>query len=387
VHTALLTDEQRVARHPLSVDFDELIEIDPPWQAETAAEIEQTHFAKCFVQAIDFLQSARPPFVLWCHLGALGTTWDAPQEFRELYCEPGDPPPPTAAEVPDLLLPDDYDPDELLGISQAYSGQVSLLDACLGAFVEYLRGSPLGKDTLLALTSARGFPLGEHGRVGPCDDAPYSELVHVPLMLRFPDLRGASARSHALVEPADLWATLLDWWQIADRPPSPTGLSLMPAIDHISGAAAGSSGSVETTVGRAGHGPKVGRDVLVSDESFRDRVCIKGQAHVRAIHTPAWYMLGGVEPIAGRKCDLTRAANGGTDAGHADGEQPDSSFQNRNHLFAKPDDRWDVNDVASRCGEVAECLTDALDQYEQALQSGTIAALPPLGDVLLNGLE
>ena len=78
VTTALLTDEPQVARHPLAVDFDELIEIDPPWQPQTAGEIEQTHFARCFVQMIDWLEAARGPFLLWCHLGGLGTTWDAP---------------------------------------------------------------------------------------------------------------------------------------------------------------------------------------------------------------------------------------------------------------------------------------------------------------------
>ena len=37
VTSALLTDEPLVARHPLAVDFDELVEIDPPWQPQSAA--------------------------------------------------------------------------------------------------------------------------------------------------------------------------------------------------------------------------------------------------------------------------------------------------------------------------------------------------------------
>jgi arylsulfatase A-like enzyme len=322
VTTTLLTDEQLVSRHAMAVDFDELVEIDPPWQAEGAREIEQTHFARCMVQVIDFLQSAHPPFMLWCHLGGLATAWDAPLEFRQMYWEEGDPPPPDSAEVPDRMLSQDYDPDELLGISQAYAGQVSLLDTCLGALVEFLRTSPAGKETLLAITSARGFPLGEHGRVGPCDEALYSELAHVPLMLRFPDLHGATARSQALVEPSDLWATLLDWWGIAQRPPSPTGASLLPIING-------------------------------QHESPRDRLCIVGQDAQRAIRTPAWHLRSALE-----------------------GE-----------LFAKPDDRWDVNNVAIRCREVVECLTDALDQYQQTIQSGFAADLPPLSDVLVSGLE
>jgi len=322
VTTALLSDERLVSRHALAVDFDELIEIDPPWQAQGVAEIEQTHFAQCFVQAIDFLQSARPPLLLWCHLGGLATTWDAPREFRRAYWEPGDPQPPISAEVPDRVLPQDYDPDEVLGVTQAYSGQVSLLDTCLGALLEFLRAKPWAQETLLVLTSARGFPLGEHGRVGPCDEALYSELVHVPLMLRLPDLRGATARSQALIEPADLWATLLDWWGIAQRPPSPTGTSLLPIV------------GAET-------------------ETVRDRLGIAGGGTERAIRTPAWYLRAAADP----------------------------------ELFAKPDDRWDVNNVANRCQEVVECLLAVLAEYEQTLQCGRAADLPPLGEVLLNGLE
>jgi hypothetical protein len=33
-----------------------------------------------------------------------------------------------------------------------------------------------------------------------------------------------------------------------------------------------------------------------------------------------------------------------------------------------------------------ECLLDAADQFEQAIYSGTLAQLPPLNDVLVEGL-
>ena len=127
------------------------------------------------------------PFLLWVHLSSMAHCWDAPYAFRERYVEPGDPAPPRSAEVPRLVLPDDFDPDTLLGITQSYAAQVSLLDVCLGALVESLDDNPVGKDTLLAVLSARGFPLGEHGHVGACDEALHGELVHVPMMIRFPD--------------------------------------------------------------------------------------------------------------------------------------------------------------------------------------------------------
>jgi arylsulfatase A-like enzyme len=220
------------------------------------------------------------------------------------------------------MLPKDHDPDEAWGLCQAYAGQVSLLDTCLGALLEFLQGAPAGNQTLLVLTSARGFPLGEHQRIGPCDEALYSELVHVPLLLRFPDQLAAGARSQALVEPADLWATLLDWWGVADHAASATAGSLLPIVRQ------------ET-------------------DALRDRLCIAGQGAQRAIRTPAWYLRAADEP----------------------------------ELFAKPDDRWEVNNVAVRCQEVVQCLLDVLAQYERAIQRGRVSDLPPLGDVLTQGLE
>ncbi len=322
VHTALLSDDVAITQHPLASRFNETINIDPPWQATVAQDIEQTHFARCFSRIIEWLQKAEGPYMLWCHLAGLGTAWDAPLEFRRHYWEEGDPDPPDWANVPNLMLGEGYDPDELLGIAQTYSGQVSLLDTCLGALGEFLDEDDRGKETALVLTSSRGFPLGEHRRVGTCDDALYGELVHVPLIGRFPGTDTATARSSALVEPSDIWATLLDYFGLDKLPQSPTAASLMPLI----------------------------REEV---EALRDRLCIVGKGDEHAVRTPAWYL---------------RAA-----------ENPE--------LFAKPDDRWEVNDVAGRCRDIVDKLVDVFPQYAQLIKTDSTADLPPLEDVLLNGFE
>jgi len=324
----LLTDEPAVARHPLATGFDELVEIDPPDHEELAKTIDQTHLARCFAQAIDWLEKAREPFLLWCHLSGLGGPWDAPREFRRAYVEEGDPPPRESAEVPCLRLPEDYDPDDLLAVTQAYAGQVSLLDACVGALLECLEETG-GGETLLVLLSARGFPLGEHLRVGPCEEPLYGELVQVPWMMRFPDGLGAAARTQALVEPADLWATLLEWWQITGPPEVPTAKGLLP---------------------------------LVREEvaSVRDRLFVVADGLQQAIRTPAWYL----------------RESGGADEDTAGVE-----------LFAKPDDRWEVNDVSDRCREVVERLGEVFVQCERFLQTGQIGDLPPLEESLAIGVE
>ena len=322
VSSTLLTDDRIVAEHLLAVDFDELIEIDRPWEPQTADEIEQTHFARCVVGTIEWLESARDPFLLWCHLGGLGTAWDAPLEFRRAYREEGDPEPSKSADVPEMTLADDADPDEWLPLAQAYAGQVSLLDTCLGALLEFIDGRPLAEETVVVLTGARGFPLGEHRRLGPCDEAIYGELVHAPLMIRFPDRRISAGRSQTLIEPADLWAGLLRIGGVDDLPDSPTAGDLTSLV-----------------------GPRLGQ--------LHERLCVVGPSGDRPIRTPAWYLRIGAEP----------------------------------ELFAKPDDRWEVNNVANRCQEVVDRLEDVFSQYEQATQTGHTSDLAPLAEILASGLK
>jgi hypothetical protein len=91
----------------------------------------------------------------------------------------------------------------------------------------------------------------------------------------------------------------------------------------------------------------------VAHYAMRDRLCMSGDDRRRAIRTPAWFL--------------------------RDGDAPE--------LFAKPDDRWEVNNVASRCGEVVECLQDALARYALALSAGRPLDLPRLGDALVRGLD
>jgi hypothetical protein len=372
VATALVSDERRVLDHPLAVDFDEFVEIDPPWQPRAADDIEQTHLAKCFAELIDWLPSARTPFFLWCHLASLGTAWDAPLDYRRSYCDDDDPAVPTTAEVPDRLLPENFDPDQALGASQTYAGQVSLLDGCLDALLQELDESEAGRDTLLVVTSPRGFPLAEHRRIGPCDEALFGELVHVPLFVRFPDRAHAAARAQALVEPADLWASL---WQYLSQyhilrvredeeredeeregeeregeapaePPEPRTTSTSPTArqEPRPPDALPSSPTALSWL------PILSQS---SSSPRHDRLCVAGLNNERSIRTPAWYL---------------------RDVGEGE-------------LYVKPDDRFEVNNVANRCLDIVENLKQARVHYEQTLHSGRISDLPPLDDVLLSGLE
>jgi hypothetical protein len=55
-------------------------------------------------------------------------------------------------------------------------------------------------------------------------------------------------------------------------------------------------------------------------------------------------------------------------------------------LFAKPDDRWEANEVASRCPDAVEQLDAALDEFRRATQSAHPSQLLPLSPLLLEGM-
>lgn len=328
VYTALLTDEAALARYRLAEDFAEVVVWDSASEPRVAETIEQTHAARCFAQMVDWLEKAPRPFLLWCHWTGFGGPWDGPIPLREIFREEGDPPSYTHWEPPEKKLDHPLDPDELLAYSFAYAGQMMVLDACLGGLATFLAESGLEKEVLFALMGLRGYPLGEHGRVGPCDEALYAELVHVPWIMLYPDGLGAMTRSQALVEPADLWATLLRWWNLPLEPNTPTACDLTPVVREETG-------------------------------MVRDRVCLVHPDGQQAIRTPAWY-LRTTESLEEEKAW---------------------------ELYVKPDDRWEVNNVADRCPEVAEALKQAFEQTGQHLQTGTLADLPPLEETLRVGIE
>jgi arylsulfatase A-like enzyme len=200
------------------------------------------------------------------------------------------------------VLPADFDPDVPLGYTYAYTGQVIALDACLTALLDRFRQSSLTRDALFVLLGARGFPLGEHRRVGGAEEILYGEAVHVPWLLRFPDGLGRLARSGALVQPGDLPATLLDWLGLGDRWRAPASRSLLPLAR-----------------GEA--------------DQVRAQLRLTTTSGAAAIRTRDWQAIF----------------------------PPDDEPA---ELYVKPDDRWEFNEVANRAPEVVAELREALHEPE-----------------------
>ena len=110
-------------------------------------------------------------------------------------------------------------------VSDLYDSKVRELDAMLESLVEVALRT--ARPTLVVITSDHGEEFQEHGRF--LHDALYEELLHVPLILRHPELSAAPRRVTDRVSLIDLAPTLLE---LVGAPPlvAAQGRSLAPFL-------------------------------------------------------------------------------------------------------------------------------------------------------------
>jgi arylsulfatase A-like enzyme len=199
---------------------------------------------------------------------------------------------------PPTGLFDNSDADAREWLHTSFAAVVTTLDAELGHLFDQLRSRGLDQSAAWLVTSDFGFPLGEHGQIGLHRPWLHEELVHLPLILRFPGAEEACRRVAGFTQPPDLAPTLLSQFGVAGA----DGHNLLPL-------ARGQAESV--------------RPHAITDLEL-------GSAAERAIRTDEWaYLL----PV--------RVPDGET-------REP--------QLFQKPDDRWEVNDLRVRNIERADEL-------------------------------
>lgn len=281
----------------------------------------QTNIARLVDAAIEVVAAGEHRLV-WCHVGSLGVAWDAPESYRNRYVDPDDPPPPSGARVPGFAVDADTDPDLVVGVRHVFAGQLTLLDSQLGrlfAAVQDGKAAAAGPWMVLVV-GVRGLPLGLHGWVGiGGKDRPYGELVHVPAILVDAAGRMAAQRYDGLIVPADLGATLVDLVSRATGA-DPQASAIDPASPW--------------------RGASLARLFENWSAPVRDRVIVAGPDGA-AIVTPAWHGLLATEAA---DAPAKPAAEG------------------RVRLFAKPDDFFELVDVANRCADVAGPLQTLLEQ-------------------------
>jgi len=320
IETVLITDDLSISEHR-SAEFERVIYLESlvATASTKAAENEaETGLAQFFAAATAWInEEFEPGMLVWLHSQGLSGPWDAPFAWREELCDEEDPLPPDFVAAPSLWLdPDTTDPDELLGLQIAATAQVRLLDEFLGVLLDEIDRLPADCQPMFCLTSPRGCALGEHGLVGAGAQL-FNESVQIPLIIRPAQcpLTHQATRSSKLVQTKQL-IPLLEQALIANSPVAaesqtpvnPSSLATQELLSELN-------------------------QVLPNREW--ESIVISSDEH-ESLQTHAWKLL--------------RSKMGGA------------------QLFAKPDDRFEVNDVSSRCPDVVEKMIVLLEERLQGKQ-------------------
>jgi arylsulfatase A-like enzyme len=187
-------------------------------------------------------------------------------------------------------------------LHRTFAAVVTKLDAELGLLFDELRARGLDRSAAWLVTSDFGLPLGEHGQVGLHRPWLHEELVHLPLVLRLPNAEQAGRRVAGFTQPPDLFPTLLALLGVAP-PAEARGFDLLP----------------------------LARGEAESSRTFAATKLELGGSEEMAIRTDEWALLVPTKV--------------------PEGDPPREPV-----LFAKPDDRWEVNDLRPRNVETADEL-------------------------------
>jgi arylsulfatase A-like enzyme len=266
--------------------------------------------ARFFAEAVAALNELHAESnLVWIHCPGLIAPWDAPFEFRTRFLGEDDPDPLLNSDPPSILKSDD--PDVRFAFECAYAGQVTLLDVMLDAFLQSV--DAISGETLFILAGLRGFPLGQHRLFGVSHEELQPELTHVPIFARYPPSSNSSRfenhfRVSWLVQPGDIFATVASW------------LGIQTGFDN------------NVDLGQCLEEPNLGgRKIAVAVNETE-----------LAIRTRHWYA----------RCF----------------DSPDFNDQAKPwcQLYLKPDDRWNANEVSSRCPQV---VADLKSFYETCRDS------------------
>lgn len=94
-------------------------------------------------------------------------------------------------------------------LSVLYDGEIQYLDMGIGKLLNGLRDRGLLDNTALIFVSDHGEQIGEHSLIGH-DFSLYNTLLHIPLLIRYPDQFPPGTISNDLIQMVDLMPSILE---------------------------------------------------------------------------------------------------------------------------------------------------------------------------------
>jgi arylsulfatase len=132
----------------------------------------------------------------------------------------------------ELAKKTERDPRDLQRLIALYDAEVRYTDRHVALLLERLRAAGRLDDTLVVLVSDHGEEFFEHGHFGH-NRTLFEEVVHIPLILRYPRALPRGVRLRDVASLADVAPTILALCRLP-RPSGPCamwGRSLLPALD------------------------------------------------------------------------------------------------------------------------------------------------------------
>lgn len=277
-----------------------------------AVKPDETSFAQVVKRAIstwnepDFQTTPR---LLWVHAAGPGVP---PTGFDDLYFEDFEERGQAVSQLTD---------EQRRTHPAVYAGSVSLVDHWLGELLQAIEVNPTDQPTLVIVMSGSGYPWQKIQLESPLERTSHApglgdQIARTPLLLRatgdarFTDL--VCIRSNRLTQSCDLVPTLIDWFDQETQVSVQNGRSWL-------------------------------RELTAIDQTRPSLFYTDGQSQV-AVRTPEWLCVG------------TRIT--GNDSLETGASTPQSS------LFVKPEDVWDISDVASQHPNVVEELLRSVPPFQ-----------------------
>jgi len=154
--------------------------------------------------------------------------YKAPPEFRRFSSAA--PRRPNEGERDDIRRAGKADRQRLMDL---YDDEIYYNDYCIGQIVDHLKELDIYDDTLFVIVSDHGDAFYEHGFYAH-GYVPYEELIHVPMIVKFPGQQYAGQRVKGLVELIDIFPTIMTvmgWDPEAIEGVVLQGYSLLPLVE------------------------------------------------------------------------------------------------------------------------------------------------------------
>lgn len=338
----LLTDSRQVAElaGQLGCPQVTLIEADQQPQ-QPASDTAHCAVVELLATAASELASG-PPGLVWIHSRGLQQAWDAPLDMRAQFADPDDPEPPHEVDAPQIDVDASTDPDFVVGWGQVAAAQTAVIDEAIAAVREAVAQRADAAAWSWLFTSLGGVPLGEHGRLG----------------WGRPQLVGSELQTATIIVPAGALPVGLRRPELFQLPDIAATLARLLHIDVPSNV----WGRDALALGAAQSPDRWAHEL---------RLAMVADSQQCWLRSPAWAAV-----LENLETDVAQA-----------GQAEMHNASPGDKLFVKPEDRWEVSQIADRRRDVLAIHRELAEQFMAAAQRGERSSLPALHDDLLNLLR